>query len=181
MTQENATTDANPAETFGLRQLVVQLKVLGQLGGAVVDNRGHRINGVKLNGADRAELLQSIASQTGLQIVEFDAKEWAATLSSAPRLNPVKLAFDRATQVSRNSRTPVLLYIRNFEEIGSREATQLPQHVHYDLGAEVLDQLNALDCNDVNNVFVIVSSAAELDLPFSLVGRLPSLELFCAD
>ncbi|RTL39156.1 MAG: hypothetical protein EKK48_19090 [Candidatus Melainabacteria bacterium] len=181
MTKENVTTGATAAENVGLQQLVVQLNVLRRLGCAVVDNRGHRINGVVLNGADRVSLVQSIASQTGMVIIEESALVFSTTFRGSPRLNPVKTAFENAIRVSRRLQTPVLLYIQNFEEIGSRTATGLSESDYYELGNKMLDELRKLDCNDENKVFVVVSSAVEVDMPFTVAGRLPRLEAFCAD
>ncbi|MFN8554633.1 MAG: hypothetical protein U0103_24445 [Candidatus Obscuribacterales bacterium] len=182
MTQENVTTSATAAETFGLQQLVIQLKVSRDLGCAVVDNRGNKINGVKLNGANREDLLQAIASQTKFPIVEADVVEMAATLSSASRLNPVKMAFDRALQASQTSRTPALLYIRNFELIGApQELPELSLLARNELAHAILTELMVLESNDVNNIFVIVSSVADPYVAFTKLGRLPRLDQFCAD
>lgn len=132
--------------------------------------------GVFLNGDDRSDLVRRIVSETRMVLIEEDGEVLAERNTLLlPKYELIPRAFDNARRVSEKLESPVVLYIRNFGEIGSSEVTRLPRLPR--LVTQVVYELDKLK-RDSSRVFVIVSSSDELELSLRRSGRLLKLESF---
>lgn len=117
-------------------------------------------------GSGKTSLVRALAHDTGCELISSSGSEFGAVFKGVGMLQ-IKSMFGRAREVARETGKPVIIFIDDFDAIGSRNDYRAdPQTI-----GELLNQLDGYEQNDSFIVVAATNNPEQIDEALKRPGR----------